>query len=222
MCVWSGTPEPARQRRRLAHQPVADGERRARPDGDPDHAAVGGVVMAPDGILGVGEDGVGVLDDVVGRQPSRRLPDVHGAAARVQAQPDGGRGIDLGGEQVPRAAREQVVVIGAGRAAREGQLGQPHHRAGPHPLGVQARPHRIQRAQPVEQARLRGEPARHRLVQVVMRVDEAGRGHQARGRRPPRRPPAPATAPPRFPPTRRRRSRSGSTLPRSPRRRRPS
>ena len=88
------------------------------------------------------------------------------------------------------AAREDVVVVEHGRAARQRELGEPGARGGVLHLGVDPRPDRVERAQPGEEVGLLRPRARERLVQVVVRVDEAGRddraaevAHRASGRR---------------------------------------
>ena len=73
------------------------------------------------------------------------------------------------------AAREDVVVVEDGRAARERELGEPGARGGVLHLGVDPRPDRVERAQPGEEVGLLRPGARERLVEVVVRVDEAGR-----------------------------------------------
>jgi hypothetical protein len=130
------------------------------------------------GLLGRGQRRVGVLDDLVRRQAARRPAQVHRSPARVKAQADpGGRG-HLGGERVgvgPRgdgaASREDVVVIGAGRAPGHGQPGQARGGRGVHLPGVDPGPDGVQLGEPVEEHGLLGPALGEPLVQVVVRVD---------------------------------------------------
>ena len=69
-------PEPAGERGRLLHQARRDRERRARRDGDLDQVAVGERGEP----LGVGEDVVDVLDELVGRQAAVGVAEIHRAA----------------------------------------------------------------------------------------------------------------------------------------------
>ena len=119
------------------------------------------------------EDRVAVLDDAVRRQPALGHAEVHRAAARVEADAELPRGVDLGRQQIAGAAREHVVVVGRGRAARPQQRREPGARRGALDPRVHARPHRIQLDEPLEQRRLLRQPAGRVLVEVVMAVDEA-------------------------------------------------
>jgi hypothetical protein len=136
-------------------------------------------VEAIDRGLAGGEDHVAVLDHLVGWQAAGRAPEVHRAAARVEAQADCARGLDLDLEQVAGAGREDVVVVGRRRAARERQRGQPGARGGVLDLAVEPRPHRVELDEPLEERRLLGQPARRPLVEVVVAVDEPWRGEAA-------------------------------------------
>ena len=120
----------ARELGSLHEQLARDAERRRRRERDPHARAGRRVVEAVDRLLGGGEDRVAVLDEAVGRQPAVGLPEVHRAAARVEAQADRARGLDLDGEEVAAAAREDVVVVGRRRAARRRQR-PPARRAPP-------------------------------------------------------------------------------------------
>ena len=75
-----------RARRTRAISSARDRERRARRERDPQHRAGRRVVEAVDRGLAGGEDRVAVLDDLVGRQAAVGAPEVHRAAARVEAQ----------------------------------------------------------------------------------------------------------------------------------------
>ena len=128
-------PQRARQRRRLGHQPGGDAERAARRHGHHDPVAVVQPVVHR---LGRGQDRVDVLDDRVGRQPaggSRRGPSTRGrCACGSPIRPRGRR--DRVEDRVV-AARDEVVVVGGGRAPRERELGERHARWPPRrPPGV--------------------------------------------------------------------------------------
>ena len=72
------------------------------------------------------------------------------------------------------------MVVEDRRATRERQLGEPRAGGCVLGLGVDPRPHRVERLQPREQVGLLRPRARERLVQVVMRVHEAGRDERTR------------------------------------------
>ncbi len=88
--------------------------------------------------------------------------------------PELARGLHLGLEDPLAPAREDVVVVEDGRAARERELGEPCARRGVLGLRVDPGPDGIELAQPREEVGLLRASARQRLVQVVMRVDEPG------------------------------------------------
>ena len=129
--------------------------------------------------LGVGEDRVDVLDEVVGRQPAVRLTEVHRAARGDDAHAELLRGAHLRFDEPRDAAREDVMVVEDGRAPRERELGEPGARRGVLHLFVDPRPRRIERLQPGEEVGLLRAGARERLVQVVVRVDQARRDDRA-------------------------------------------
>ena len=164
---------------RLAHQLLRDAERGAGGERDPHHRVGRGVVVLVDRGLAGGEDRVAVLDDLVRRQPAGGAAEVHRAAARVEAQADLARRLDLDRQQVARVAREQVVVVGGGGAARARERDQPRARGRLLDRGVDVRPDRIELLQPLEQRVVLRQPARGPLVEVVVAVDEAGRGEHA-------------------------------------------
>ena len=87
-------------------------------------------------------------------------------------------GVHLDGEQVAGVVREEVVVVGARRAARERKRGETRARGRALHRVVDLRPDRVQRHQPAEQALVLGEPPCRPLVQVVMAVDQPGRREQ--------------------------------------------
>jgi hypothetical protein len=137
------------------------------------------------GLLGRGQRRVGILHDLVRRQAARRPAQVHRSPAGVKAQPDaGGRG-HLGRERVSVAATpkslpgKDVVMIGAGRAPRQGQPGQARGRRGVDLPGVDRGPDGVELGQPVEEHGLLGPALGEPLVQVVVGVDQAGGGQAA-------------------------------------------
>ena len=160
----------------VGHQLGCDGERRARGESEAHHRTVGGVVVPGDEALGRGEDLVVVAHDVVGRQPAVLLGHVHRAMGGVEAHAEVAGGLDLGADQVAGAFRVEVQVVGGGRAAAEGQLGQTHPRRDVGGLLVDAAPLRVQRLQPAEQRR-----RRHRRPRPGQVLEEVVVGvHQAR------------------------------------------
>ena len=80
-----------------------------------------------------------------GGSPPAERPEVHRAAARVEAQADLARRLDLDREQVAGVAGEEVVVVGGGRAARAGERDEPGARRRLLDRGVDVRPDRIER-----------------------------------------------------------------------------
>jgi hypothetical protein len=148
---------------------------------DPDARARRRVVVAVDRLGAGGEDRVAVFDDVVGRQAAGALAEVHRAAARVEADADRARGVDLDAQQVARVAGEDVVVVGRRRAPRPRELGEPGARRGGDGRVVDVLPDRVERDEPLEQRRLLRVAARGVLVEVVVAVDEAGRGQASGG-----------------------------------------
>jgi hypothetical protein len=97
----------------------------------------------------------------------------------VEAQPDLPGREDLGRQQVTPPGREHVVMVGGRAAAGQRQPAQVGRGRGLDQLRVQAGPDRIQRGQPAEQGLVGRVAAGDPLVQVVMGVDQAGRGQQA-------------------------------------------
>ena len=86
------------------------------------------------------EDGVDLLDELVGRQPAVRDAEVHRAARRDDPHADLARCLHLRLEDPVAAAREDVVVVEHRRAARERELRKPRARGGVLRLRVDARP----------------------------------------------------------------------------------
>ena len=141
-------PEPARERGRLRHEPLRHRERRARGDRDLDARARARLVQLADEPLGVREHRVDVLDELVRRQAAVGDAEIHRAARGDDANAELARRLHLGLDQARAAAREDVVVVEDGRAARERELGEPGPRGGVLGLGVDPGPHRIELAQP--------------------------------------------------------------------------
>ena len=79
-----------------------------------------------------------------------------------------------------RPLREDVVVVEHGRAARQRELREPGARRRVLRLRVDSRPHRVELAQPAEEVGLLRAGSREGLVQVVVRVDEAGSDERSR------------------------------------------
>ena len=132
--------------------------------------------MTGDRLVAGGQDVVVVGHDVVRRQAAVLLGQRHRSAGGMEAHAEIRGGVDLGGEEVAGAAGVDVQVVRRRRATRQGELGEPDPRRQVRPLGVEARPQRIQRLQPAEE-RLGGhrrKGAGEVLVQVVMGVDEPG------------------------------------------------
>jgi hypothetical protein len=162
----------------VAHQFGGDGERRARRDADAHHGVRRGIVPAVDGGLGLGEDPVVVLDDAVGRQAAGGPAQVHRPARGVEPQADLAGREDLRLEQVPGAAREDVVVVHGRGAAGQGEPGEVRGRGGVQLVGAEPGPDRVERGQPAEEGVVRGVAAGDPLVEVVMGVDEPGRDEE--------------------------------------------
>jgi hypothetical protein len=137
-------------------------------------------VVGVDRVLGRSERGVSLLDSEVGRQAARRLAQVHGAAGGVKADPEFACRPDLRAEQVARPGGEDVVVVcGRGAAAAQQRAGRGARRGVRHRL-VDSPPDRVEGRQPLEQARLLGKAPGEPLVEVMVRVHEAG-GEQVPG-----------------------------------------
>src|SRR5580658_4875459 len=85
-----------------------------------------------------------------------------------------------GAQYITAAAREHVVMISGGRAARPGQPGERGGGRISHDLLVDSRPDRVQLGQPAEQRRVGSPAPGGPLVEVMVRVDQA-RGGQAAG-----------------------------------------
>ncbi|GAA3039077.1 hypothetical protein GCM10020000_16730 [Streptomyces olivoverticillatus] len=163
----------------LAHQVGGDGEGRAGRDADAQHRVGGRVVVGVDGLFGGGEGGFGALHGEVGGQAAVGGAEVHRAAGGVEADAEFAGGADFGAQEVAGAAGEDVVVVHGG-----GDAAAHHHRersAGgrvDHGL-VDTGPDGVEGDEPVEEAVVLGEAAGEPLVEVVVGVDQAGRGQVA-------------------------------------------
>ncbi len=140
--------EPARERGGLLHQPAGDRERRARRDRELDARARAGLVELPREPLGVREHSVQVLDQLVRRQPAVGLAEIHRAARRDDPDAELTGRLHLGLDEPLPPAREDVVVVEHRRATGQRELGEPGASGGVLGLGVDARPDRIELAQP--------------------------------------------------------------------------
>ena len=167
-------PEAPRELGGLPHQPLRDRERRAGRDDDLRPRAGAGLVEG-EKALRVGEHLVGVLDEVVRRQAAVGLAHVHRAARGDEPDAELARSLDLRLDEPLLAARKDVVVVERGRAAAEGQRGETGAGGGVLGIAVDPAPERIELAEPAEEVGLLRPRPREGLVEVVVRVDEAGR-----------------------------------------------
>jgi len=99
----------------------------------------------------------------------------------VEADPELARRLDLGVDEAPLAFREEVKVVGGGRASREQQLADADARGGRDRGRVEVAPDLVELDQPAEERRLlhARDVARQHLRQVVVSVHEAGEHHLA-------------------------------------------
>ena len=141
---------PSRQGCGIAHELGGDRERRARRHHDPSHRPGLRVVVAIDHRFGVDEDGFLLLDHGVRRQAALRLSKRHRPAARMEAKAKLLRHLDERLEDSGPVVWKDVVMVGRERAAAQQQA--RHRSAGrnPHRFGVDARPDRIEGAEPLE------------------------------------------------------------------------
>ena len=114
-----------------------------------------------------------------GGKPAVGDAEVHRAARGDEPAAELLRGLHLGLDQPRAAAREDVVVVEDGRAAGEHQLRDAGARRRVLRLGVDPRPRRVELDEPLEEGGLLRAGARERLVEVVVRVDEARRDDRA-------------------------------------------
>ncbi|MET3932518.1 hypothetical protein ABIE00_000564 [Arthrobacter sp. OAP107] len=117
------------------------------------------------------------------RQPAVVLSERHGAAGQRGPHAKAPDGADFDVDRVLHPGREEVVVVGGGGAAGEKQFGEGHGgREVKIPRG-QPGPDRVEVLQPGEQRCVghRTPGAGECLVEVVMRVDQAGQHHVVAG-----------------------------------------
>ena len=168
---------------RRLHQRCRHREWRAWRERDLNHRIVAALMVPVDQPLAVGKDSVFVLHHAVRREPAVALRQVHRAAGedRADAEPPGYRNLDVDG--VFEAGREHVVVIGGRGAAGQQQL---RHRGGHgklQRLRGEPSPDRIERLEPGKQLAVerRGQRPRQRLVEMMVRVDQARNDHVGAG-----------------------------------------
>src|SRR5947209_6366908 len=94
----------------------------------------------------------------------------------MKPQSNRSRSFDLGGDESFAASGKDVEMIGGGRAARQSQLCQAGLRRGVDHLLVEPCPDWVKQREPVEQCKALtfGEPARERLIEVMMGVYQTG------------------------------------------------
>ncbi len=171
----------SRELGRGSHQLRRHREGRARRHSDSRHRAGLRVVVARDHRLGVGEDRVLLLDHPVRRQAAFRLAQRHRASTGVESQAQLQHRLDQRLEDSRPAVRKHVVVVGRKGAAAQEQTRRGGVCSNPNRVGVDARPYRVKRPQPLEQRSVRRVTTRRPLVHVVVRVDEARHDHAVRG-----------------------------------------
>ena len=115
-----------------------------------------------------------VFNQRVRGQTAEAFTDAHGTAGRMEPQSD----VRSRSNRIIQTAAVgiQIQMVRRQRAPRQSQFSQPNLCRDIHFFGTKPRPNRVQRPQPAEQKRvLRAwDGARQGLVQVMMRVHEAG------------------------------------------------
>src|SRR5690606_21092297 len=137
------------------------------------------VVVGVDGRGGAGQRAVGGLHHRVRRQAALGVPAVHGAARQVQPDADRAGRLHFGGGDVAPPGGEDVVVVGGGAAARQRQPGGARGGGSGHRLGVQPVPDLVGADQPLEERAVGEQALGGPLVEVVVRVHQAGGGQAA-------------------------------------------
>ncbi len=170
--------QSARKLRRLRHQPLRDGEGRARRDDDLRPRA-GPFFVEREEAFGVGEHRVQVLHEVVRRQAALRLAHVHRAARGDDPDSELASRLDLGLDEARAPGWKDVVVVEDRGAPGEHELRQAGARRRVLGVGVDAGPERIERLQPRKEVGLLRPGAGERLIEVVVRVDEPRRDQRA-------------------------------------------
>ena len=171
------------QFQRLHHQLLGVGEWRARREGHLHHRVRSTLVILAHEALAVGQDGVVILHHTVRRQTAIAFGQVHRTARdhHANAQFLGSSDLDIDG--VFQAGREQIMVVGGGRAAGEQQFGECRGDTGIENLRRDLCPDRIERLQPGEQLPVQGgwRGAGKGLIEMMMRADQAGNDDVATG-----------------------------------------
>ena len=164
-----------RERGGIAHEFARHRERRTGGDSDPRHREAPGIMKSFDHAACIGQDGVFVFDQRVGRQAALADAYAHCAAGRVKAQAHFATGMDRVVEA--HVVRKQIQMIARRRATRQHQLRHPDFRGYICCICRQTRPDGIQRVEPREQIGVLRERPRQRLKQVMMGVDEPWQHH---------------------------------------------
>ena len=162
---------PTSQLSGFHHQSGGHREGAARSDYHVDHFPV--VVPGHDR-LGGRQDGVPILDHMVGGQPTIFLAEVHRPARQVEAYPDLSGRVDHRVEHRVVTPRDEVVVVGGGGTPGDRQFSQADQRGGSHVVDREAAPNRVEVNQPVEEVATGSPTPGHPLVEVVVGVDEPG------------------------------------------------
>src|SRR5665809_30281 len=97
---------------------------------------------------------------------------IHRSPAGMKANAELPRRGNGGLEEIPRSARENVMVVGGRRASRTDKGGQARARRRPLHIHIDVRPYRIQLGQPLEEIRLLRTPAREPLIEMMVAIDQ--------------------------------------------------
>ena len=133
-------------------------------------------MIAPDHPFAVGQDGVAILDDTVGRQAAIAHREIHGAAADRHPEAELPRLIGLNVDRLLASRREEIVMVRHRGAARHQELGEREPCRQTMRVGRQPRPITVKRREPGKELlvdRLRM-GARQGLIHMMMGIDEAG------------------------------------------------
>ena len=122
--------------------------------------------------LGGRQDGVPILDHMVGGQPTIFLAEVHRPARQVEAYPDLSGRVNHRVELRVVAPRDEVVVVRGGGTPGDRQFSHADQRGGSHVVARAAAPDRVEVNQPVEEVATGSPTPGHPLVEVVVGVDE--------------------------------------------------
>jgi hypothetical protein len=141
--------------------------------------------------LAVPEDRVRALDDRIRLQAAVLLGNAHRAAGDRHPHAEGLRLLDLDVDRVLEARREQIVVVGRGRASRHQEFDERHADCEPERVRRHPIPQPLHRHQPGNEvlALARRVGAGQRLIEMVVGIDEPRQHDMAGGveRRPARR-----------------------------------